>query len=194
MGKFGRQSDDLKVASGISVVIGESEQEARDKLESWQDLIHPDVGVMRLGQDLEADLSDLPLDQPVPEHRIPASSNFHKAYFDEIAGMIRERLTLRDIAKRYNRSKATFCGTAVQVADHMEAWIEAGACDGFMISFLALPSSLKDFVDKVVPELQRRGLFRTDYAGHTLRDHLGLRRPENRHASSAPAAPLAKRA
>jgi ABC-type sugar transport system permease subunit len=61
MSKFGRQTDDLKVASGISVVIGESKQEARDKLESWQDLIHPDVGVMRLGQDLEADLSDLPI-------------------------------------------------------------------------------------------------------------------------------------
>jgi N-acetyl-S-(2-succino)cysteine monooxygenase len=194
MGKFDRHPDDLKVVSGISVVIGESEQEARDKLESWQDLIHPDVGVMRLGQDLETDLSDLPLDQPVPEHRIPKSSNFHKAYFDEIAGMIRERLTLREIARRYNRSKATFCGTALQVADHMEAWVEAGACDGFMISFLALPSSLRDFVDKVVPELQRRGLFRTDYAGRTLRDHLGLRRPENRYASSIVAAPAAKRA
>ncbi len=194
MGKFGRRPDDLKIASGISVVIGESEGEARDKLESWQELIHPDVGVMRLGQDLETDLSDLPLDQPVPEHRIPTSSNFHKAYFDEIAGMIRQGLTLREIARRYNRNKATFCGTAVQVADHMEAWMEAGACDGFMISFLALPSSLVDFVDKVVPELQRRGLFRTDYAGPTLRNHLGLRRPENRHASPAAAAPVAKRA
>jgi len=194
MGKFGRRPDDLKIVSGISVVIGESEQEARDKLESWQELIHPDVGVMRLGQDLETDLSDLPLDQPVPEHRIPTSSNFHKAYFDEIAGMIRQGLTLREIARRYNRNKATFCGTAVQVADHMEAWMEAGACDGFMISFLALPGSLVDFVDKVIPELQRRGVFRTDYAGSTLRDHLGLSRPENRYASPAVAAPVAKRA
>jgi N-acetyl-S-(2-succino)cysteine monooxygenase len=192
MGKFGRRPDDLKIASGISVVIGESEQEARDKLESWQNLIHPDVGVMRLGQDLETDLSDLPLNEPVPEHRIPTSSNFHKAYFDEIAGMIRQGLTLREIARRYNRAKATFCGTAMQVADHMEAWMEAGTCDGFMISFLALPSSLVDFVDKVIPELQRRGVFRTDYTGATLRDHLGLPRPENRHA--VPAAPVAKRA
>jgi N-acetyl-S-(2-succino)cysteine monooxygenase len=194
MGKFGRHPDDLKIASGISVVIGESEQEAREKLESWQELVHPDVGVLRLGQDLETDLSDLPLDQPVPEHRIPASSNFHKAYFDEIAGMIRERLTLREIARRYNRSKATFCGTALQVADHMESWIEAGACDGFMISFLALPSTLTDFVEKVVPELQRRERFRTDYSGRRLRDHLGLRCPENRHASSMLATPVAKRA
>jgi N-acetyl-S-(2-succino)cysteine monooxygenase len=192
MGKFGRRPDDLKIASGISVVIGETELEARDKLESWQNLIHPDVGVMRLGQDLETDLSDLPLDQPVPEHRIPKTSNFHKAYFDEIAGMIRQGLPLREIARRYNRAKATFCGTVTQVADHMEAWMEAGACDGFMVSFLALPSSLVDFVDKVIPELQRRGVFRADYTGVTLRDHLGLPRPENRHA--VPLAPVAKRA
>ncbi|MEN3379024.1 MAG: N-acetyl-S-(2-succino)cysteine monooxygenase [Hyphomicrobiales bacterium] len=193
MGKFGRHPDELKIASGISVVVGESEQEARDKLDSWQDLIHPDVGVMRLGMDLETDLSDLPLDQPVPEQRIPKSSNLHKAYFDEIAGMIREGLALGEIARRYNRSKATFCGTAAQVADHMESWMDAGACDGFMISFPALPSTLQDFVDKVVPELQRRGLFRTDYTGHTLRDHLGLRRPGNRYASLASAS-VAKRA
>ena len=193
MGKFGRHPDDLKIASGISVVVGESEQEARERLESWQELIHPDVGVFRLGMDLETDLSDLPLDQPVPEDRIPKSSNFHKAYFDEIAGMIREGLTLREIARRYNRSKATFCGTAAQVADHMESWIEAGACDGFMISFPALPSTLRDFVDKVVPELQRREVFRADYTGRTLRDHLGLRRPENRYASPS-SAPVAKRA
>jgi alkanesulfonate monooxygenase SsuD/methylene tetrahydromethanopterin reductase-like flavin-dependent oxidoreductase (luciferase family) len=183
----------LKIASGISVVIGESEQEARDKRESWQELIHPDVGVFRLGMDLETDLSDLLLDQPVPEQRIPKSSNLHKAYFDEIAGMIREGLTLREIARRYNRSKATFCGTAAQVVDHMESWIDAGACDGFMISFPALPSTLQDFVDKVVPELQRRELFRADYTGRTLRDHLGLRRPENRYASPS-SAPVAKRA
>jgi N-acetyl-S-(2-succino)cysteine monooxygenase len=127
----------------------------------------------------------------VPEHRIPKSSNHHQAYFNEIAGMIRQGLTLRDIARRYNRSKATFCGTVKQVADHMESWIEAGACDGFMISFVALPSTLADFVEKVVPELQRRGVFRTDYEGRTLREHLGLLRPENRYASPAP---IAKRA
>jgi hypothetical protein len=108
--------------------------------------------------------------------------------------MIRQRMTLREMSMRYNRSKATFCGTALQVADHMEAWMAADACDGFMISFLALPSSLREFVDTVVPELQRRGLFRTDYTGRTLRDHLGLKRPENRYVSEARAASIAKRA
>jgi FMN-dependent oxidoreductase (nitrilotriacetate monooxygenase family) len=193
MGKFGRRPDDLKIASGISVVLGETEQEARDKLERWQELVHPDVGVLRLGQDLETDLSDLPLDQPVPVSRIPAASNLHKAYFDEIAGLIRQGLTLREIARRFNRAKATFCGTVTQVADHMEHWIEAGACDGFMVSFAALPSTMSDFVTKVVPELQRRGVFREDYAGRTLRDHLGLSRPENRHVAAG-AVPVAKRA
>ncbi|MBW7969912.1 LLM class flavin-dependent oxidoreductase [Bradyrhizobium sp. BR 10289] len=185
MAKFGRRPDDLKIASGISVVIGDTEQEARDKLDRWQDLVHPDVGILRLGQDLETDLSDLPLDEPVPVSRIPATSNLHKAYFDEIAGLIRQGLTLREIARRFNRAKATFCGTATQVADHMEAWIEAGACDGFMISFVALPSTMTDFVEKVVPELQRRGRFRHDYEGRTLREHLGLARPENRHTALA---------
>jgi alkanesulfonate monooxygenase SsuD/methylene tetrahydromethanopterin reductase-like flavin-dependent oxidoreductase (luciferase family) len=184
----------MKIASGISVVIGETEQEARDKLESWQDLIHPDVGVMRLGMDLETDLSDLPLDEAVPEHRVPTSSNQHQAYFNEIAGMIRQGLTLREIAKRYNRNKATFCGTSKQIADHMEHWMEAGACDGFMISFVALPSTLSDFVEKVVPELQRRGVFRQDYQGRTLREHLGLSRPENRYVASELTSPVAKRA
>jgi N-acetyl-S-(2-succino)cysteine monooxygenase len=193
-GNFGRRPNDMKIASGISVVVGETEQEARDKLESWQELIHPDVGVMRLGMDLETDLSDLPLDEPVPEHRIPKSSNHHQAYFNEIAGMIREGLTLREVAKRYNRNKATFCGTVKQIADHMEHWVEAGACDGFMISFVALPSTLSDFVEKVVPELQRRGVFRHDYTGRTLREHLGLSRPENRYVASKLKSPVAKRA
>lgn len=192
MPKFGREPTDLKIVSGISVVAGESEQEARERLESWQALIHPDVGLLRLGQDLETDLSDLPLDEPVPQDRIPKTSNFHKAYFDQIAGMIRQKMTLREICMRYNRSKATFCGTADQIADFMESWLEAGACDGFMISFPVLPGTLADFVSKVVPELQRREIFRTDYAGTTLREHLGLRRPKNRYAATDKAAPVAK--
>src|SRR5258708_16249894 len=111
IGKFGRRPNDLKIASGISVVIGESEQEARDKLESWQDLIHPDVGVMRLGMDLETDLSDLPLDEPVPKHRIPTSSNHHQAYFNDIAAMIRHALPFPAIPNPYNRTNATFSAT-----------------------------------------------------------------------------------
>src|SRR6202041_1050665 len=126
----------------------DTDAEAADDYARLQELVHPDVGRFRLGMDLETDLSDLPLDEAVPEHRIPTTANQHQAYFNEIAGMIRQGLTLREISKRYNRNKATFCGTTKQIADHMEHWIEAGACDGFMISFVALPSTLSDFVGK----------------------------------------------
>ena len=79
----------------------------------------------------------------------------------------------------YERGRKTIKGTPADVADVMEHWLDMGACDGFMLQFHTLPSSLQEFVAHVVPELQRRGLFRHDYAGRTLRDHLGLERPAN---------------
>lgn len=183
MAKYGRDPEHLKILGGITVIVGDTAEEAEARNLQYQELLHPAVGVMRLGQDLETDLSDLPLDAPVPEGRIPAASNHHQAYFAEIAGLIREGLTLRQVAQRYNRSKATLCGSPKQIADIMQEWVEAGACDGFMVTFPVMPACLEDFVAKVVPELQRRGLFREDYAGATLREHLGLPRPANRHAA-----------
>ncbi|WPB85038.1 LLM class flavin-dependent oxidoreductase [Sediminicoccus rosea] len=179
MAKYGRAPEHLKILGGITVIVGDTVAEAEALNREYQELLHPAVGVMRLGQDLETDLSDLPLDEPVPESRIPAASNHHQAYFAEIAGLIREGLTLRQVAQRYNRSKATLCGTPAQIADLMQEWMEAGACDGFMVTFPVMPRGLQDFVDKVVPELQRRGLFRQDYTGTTLRAHLGLPRPRH---------------
>ncbi|MCS0503167.1 LLM class flavin-dependent oxidoreductase [Ancylobacter mangrovi] len=177
---FGREPDALKILSGISVVLGESEAHAREKLQSWHDLVHPDVARIRIGQDLGNSLMDLPLDEPVPEDRIIEGAGQHRAYAQEIVAMVREGLTLREICRRYNRSRAFLCGTPSQVADLMEEWIGAGACDGFMLSPLSLPACLEEFVAQVIPELQRRGLFRTEYEGRTLREHLGLKRPENR--------------
>jgi FMN-dependent oxidoreductase (nitrilotriacetate monooxygenase family) len=184
MARYGRQPDELKVLSGVSVVVGDSEAQARETWASWQDAVHIDIGLMYMKTDLETDLSDLPLDEPVPDDRVPKASNFHQVYFDEIVGLIRQGLTLRQVCKRYNRSKAIFYGTGAEIADRMQEWIEAGACDGFMLAFPVLPSSLVDFVDTVVPELQRRGLFRKDYEGTTLRDNLGLARPASRYSSS----------
>jgi len=137
---------------------------------------------MYLKTDLETDLSDLPLNEPVPESRIPKSSNFHQVYFEEIVGLIRQGLTLRQVCKRYNRSKAIFYGSGREVADQMEHWVASGASDGFMAAFPVLPDSLTEFTGTVIPELQRRGLFRTDYQGSTLRENLGLERPRNRYA------------
>ncbi len=141
---------------------------------------------MRLSMDLEADLSGLPLDEPVPEDLIPATSNFHKGYFDEIARMIRqERPTLRQLYMRYERGHPLG-------PRHAAA---GGRRDGRMVHHrrgrrvhvhpAPAATGLEDLVHHVVPELQRRGLFRREYQGTTLRDHLGLQRPANRHRGGA---------
>jgi N-acetyl-S-(2-succino)cysteine monooxygenase len=152
--------------------------------QTLQELINPIVGKMRLGMDLETDLSDLPIDEPIPEDRIPKNANFHKGYFDHIVGMIREGLTLRQLYLRYERGNKTFRGTPAQMAEHMEEWFTTGGCDGFMMTFSLMPGGLAAFVDGVVPLLQKRGLYRTAYEGTTLREHLGLIRPANRHVAA----------
>ncbi|HEY4253314.1 MAG TPA: NtaA/DmoA family FMN-dependent monooxygenase, partial [Roseomonas sp.] len=112
MARYGRSPEELKILAGISVTVGESEQEALDKVETLKALMHPAVARMRLGMDLETDLSDLPYDEPIPVDRIPKSANLHTAYFNEIARMIREeKLTLRQIAQRYERGSSAARGT-----------------------------------------------------------------------------------
>ncbi len=180
MAKFGRERDALKVLAGLPVVVGKTRQEADEKVERLQKLVHPDVGRFRLGTDLEMDLSKLPLDEPIPEELLPKSANLHKAFFDGIVKIIHEeKPTLRQLYLRYERGRKTIKGTVKDVADVMEHWFTSGACDGFMMQFHTLPGGLQDFVEGVVPELQRRGLLREDYGGPTLRDHLGLARPGN---------------
>ena len=188
MAKYGRAPDSLRVLAGTPVVLRPRAEEAERQGANLQALIHPDVGRIRLGMDLEADLSDLPLDEPIPESRLPKSANLHKAFFDGIMKIIREenptasrRLYLRDERGRRDDQKGH---GAAHVADVMEQLGRAaGATDGFMMQFATLPGGLQDFVQLVVPELQRRGLFRTEYAGTTLRDHLGLARPDNPHTA-----------
>jgi N-acetyl-S-(2-succino)cysteine monooxygenase len=182
--RFGRAPEEIRVLAGLPVVLGTSAQEAEDKYQALQAMIHPEVGRMRLANDLEADLSGLDVDAPVPEDRIPRASNQHQQYFAQIAGMIRQGMTLRQIYMSYERGLQTVRGTPVQVADHMQAWMEGGAADGFMLLFHTMPDGIADFVEGVVPELQRRGLMRTDYTGRTLREHLGLRRPPSRYAAA----------
>ena len=185
MAKFGRAEGELKILAGVPVVVGESSQEAEDKYHTLQAMLHPDVARQRLGMDLEADLSDLPFDEPIPLDRIPKSANLHTAYFAQIVRMIEtEKLTLRQLAARYERGAKTIRGSAMQVADTLEEWFVTGAADGFMLILHLQPAGLDDFVKLVVPELQRRKLFRTEYEGRTLRDHLGLRRPESQAVGS----------
>jgi FMN-dependent oxidoreductase (nitrilotriacetate monooxygenase family) len=183
---FGRSPDSLKILAGMPLVVGSSRQEAEDKYQALQAMIHPDVGRMRLSTDLEVDLSGLPVDEPIPQHLIPEKSNFHQTYFAQIKEMADKGMTLREIYMNYERGLTTVRGTPLDIADRMEEWMTAGAADGFMLLFHTMPGGLRDFVETVVPELQRRGLMRKQYTGRTLRDHLGLDRPENRHLSTGP--------
>ncbi len=176
----GRTPESMKILAGLSVVVAASRQEAEDRHAEMGALMQPIVGKFFLGNDLEVDLSDLPLDEPIPPELIPKEAKFHKAYFDQIVHEIRTRNpTLRQLYMSYERGKSTMRGSPADIADTMQAWMEADAADGFMLTFNQLPHDLEAFVTLVVPELQRRGVFRTAYEGPHLRDLLGLARPRN---------------
>ncbi len=182
MAKFGRDPGQMKILPGLSVVVGRTRAEAQEKHEAMKGLMHPTVGRFFLGNDLEVDLSDLPLDEPIPPHLIPREARFHKAYFDQIVATIRDRNpTLRELYMNYERGKSTMLGSPADIADTMQEWMEAGAADGFMVTFNQLPGDMTAFVEQVIPELQRRGLYRTAYEPGQLRDRLGLRRPANQY-------------
>ena len=173
---------------GLSPVVGRTADAAAEKQHYLNELTHPTVAREILSTVLAgADLSDLPLDEPIPESRLPKSANMHKAFFDGIMKIIREENpTLRQLYLRYERGRKTIKGTPQHIADVMEEWFRSDACDGFNVMPPYLPGALDDFVTLVVPELQRRGLFRTEYEGTTLREHLGLKRPESRYSKGAP--------
>jgi FMN-dependent oxidoreductase (nitrilotriacetate monooxygenase family) len=184
MAKYDRHPDTLKLLPGLSMILADSQQEAEDKYQALQALIHPDVMRHVLAEDLEVDLAGVPLAATITEDMLPARGNMHEAYFNHLVGIIRtEKPTLQQLFFRWStRGRNTFRGTPKQVADLMEEFFVSEAADGFMISFQTTGNSLNEFVDRVVPELQRRGLFRKEYEGTTLREHLGLKRPPNRYA------------
>jgi alkanesulfonate monooxygenase len=181
LARHGREPDAIKLMPGLVPIIGTSQQEADDKFAKLQSLVHPEVGLHLLGEMLGSiDLSGYPLDGPLPEITTTIGSHTALKLFTEMAK--RENLTIRQLYLRaVLRGHNVVCGTPQRIADHIEEWFAAGAADGFNMMPPYLPGALDDFVDAVVPELQRRGLFRTEYQGHTLRDNLGLKRPESRH-------------
>jgi alkanesulfonate monooxygenase len=179
MPKIGRDPDQLKILPGAFVVVGDTVEEARNKRALLDSRVHYDSSIATLsgmiGQDASLFDPDGPL-PPIPETNASQSARQRIVDFAE-----REKLTVRQIAARVGGyGGLAFVGTAQTIADGMEEWLTSEACDGFNVMFPYLPGGLDDFVDKVVPELQRRGLFRRDYEGTTLRDHLGLKRPDNR--------------
>jgi N-acetyl-S-(2-succino)cysteine monooxygenase len=194
MAKHGRDPSHLKIMPGLNPIIGATEAEAREKHEYLQSLIHPDVGRELLSRDLGgADLSDAPIDQELPYDRIPKDTNASKSTLDRLLDMARsEKMTVRDLYRRYGgaRGQHTLVGTPAQIADSMEDWFVNWGVDGYLVQPAHSPGGLREFVDLVVPELQRRGLFRTEYEGRTLRENLGLPRPASRYAE-APAREIA---
>ncbi len=177
MAQYGRAPDQLKVMPALVPIVGRTEAEAQDKLAQLQSLIDPLVGLSRI-YGLMGDLSGYDLDGPVPE---PTGSKVRSLAYGWWQRAQREGLSIRQMYGEYAVGEGfRAVGTASQVADVMEDWVDRGAADGFNITPTHLPAGIDDFVELVVPELQRRGRFRTEYEGATLRENLGLAPPPSR--------------
>lgn len=195
MAAYGRQPGELLVLPGISPVIGRTQAEADEKWAELQQLIHPAVGLNTLEHFWPADeLRHFALDEPPPWYPEPPRGVNSRAHVViELAR--RERYTVRQLYEYLAGARGHWVvvGTPTHIADQMQAWFENEAADGFNVMPPVLPQSLREFVDLVVPELQRRGLFRTAYEGRTLRENLGLARPPSRYARPSSEAHLSGR-
>jgi alkanesulfonate monooxygenase len=177
--KAGRDPEHIKILPVAFVVVGDSDEEAREKQATLDSLVHYESALASLSIALGYDASGFDPDGPLPE---VGDTNASKSSRDRVVALARrDNLTVRQLAQRLGGySGLAFVGTPKTIADQMEAWFEGRGCDGFNIMFPFLPEGLDAFVDRVVPKLQRRGLFRTEYEGPTLRDNLGLPRPPSR--------------
>ncbi|WP_158784206.1 NtaA/DmoA family FMN-dependent monooxygenase [Pantoea sp. BAV 3049] len=178
MTAFGRAPEACKVLPGVMPIVGATRREAEEKRRRLDDLVNPLAGLSFMSASMNYDLSQHDPDELFPDiyHLISGS----KGRFEYVISQARkDGKTLAEVAKTYAASASfqVMVGTAESIADEMIAWVEAGACDGFVLMPADMPASLNDFADHVIPELQKRGAFRKDYQGHTLRHHLGLARP-----------------
>ena len=178
MEQIGRNPDHLKILPGALVVVGESVEEAQAKRAHLDSLVHSESAIAALSIALGHDASGFDPDAPLPE--IPETNASKSGRERAIALAKRENLTVRQLAQRLGGyGGLSMVGTAKTIADEMEQWLTERGSDGFNVMFPFLPEGLDAFVDKVVPELQRRGIFRAEYQGKTLRENLGLPRPAN---------------
>jgi FMN-dependent oxidoreductase (nitrilotriacetate monooxygenase family) len=189
---LGRDPATIKILPGLVPVIGSTEAEARALDEELDRRIKPEYAKRQLAQTLRIDEQELDLDRELPND-LPEEDAIEGAksrYTLTVTLARRERLTVRQLIGRLGggRGHRTFAGTGEQVADAMQHWWENGAADGFNVMPAVLPSGLRDFVDQVVPILQRRGLFRRDYEAATLRENYGLSRPSNPNSKTVEAA------
>ncbi|MEL4071529.1 LLM class flavin-dependent oxidoreductase [Ochrobactrum sp. GPK 3] len=174
----GRNPDHLKILPAAFIVIGETVADAKEKRAKLDSLVHYDSAIASLSIAIGHDVSGLDPDSYLPE--LP-DTNASKSSQEQVLKLAREEnLTVRQLAQRYGGySGLAFVGTPDSVANEMQQWLDEAGCDGFTVVFPFVPQGLDDVVEKLVPELQRRNIFRSDYEGSTLRDHLGLPRPRN---------------
>ncbi|KWV41756.1 monooxygenase [Rhizobium altiplani] len=185
--RYGRSENSILVLAGLATIIGSTEAEARRRQEELRDLIPLEYSLARLAGVLQVDQKKLELDKPLPEAIPLPADGGHTFFHATLALARRQGLTVRGLIRALNGGTGhrTIVGTPAAIADDIETWFTAGAADGFNLMPDVLPHGLEVFVDEVVPILRRRGLFRHEYTGRTLRDHLGLTRPHNPYASAA---------
>ena len=183
MRALGRDPAHCKIMPAAFVVVGDTDEEAQRTRDRLDGLVHYNNGIGTLNAMLGTDVSGHDPDGPLPD--IP-ETNANRGSRARIVAEAREKgLTIRQLAQKAGRANyLTFIGSAATIADGMEEWLRTDACDGFNVMFSHLPGGLDDFAERVMPELRRRGLFRADYAGTTLRDHLRLPRPQSRYAGT----------
>ena len=183
LAKYERSADDLKILPALRPVVARTALEARAKYDQLQELLDPLVGLARLNQTF-GDLSRYPLDGPVPIDEL-GPAEIRSISSQLLERVKRQRPTIRELYQEV-AGMGGFCliGTPSEIVDVMQDWFENDACDGFNITPTHLPGGCEDFVEMITPELQRRGLFRREYEGRTLRENLGLKRPVNRYAAA----------
>ncbi len=186
MAKYGREPDDLKIMPALCPVVGRTRAEAQAKYDELQALFDPLAGLGSLYSAF-GDLSGHALDDPLPESAL-GTKELGSIGAQLVERMKREKPTIRELYLRAGITGSARIGTPADIADVMQEWFEASACDGFNITPATLPGGGEDFVAMVVPELQRRGLFRTEYEGTTLRENLGLRPVTSRYSQDRRAA------
>jgi alkanesulfonate monooxygenase len=180
MEKLGRSREHMKILPACFVVVGDTVEEARAKRAKLDSLVDYANAIASLSIALGHDASKFDPDRPLPDN-IPESNASKSGRQRAIDLARRENLTVRQLAQRLGGySGLAMVGTAKTIADEMEEWLYTKGSDGFTVMFPYLPGGLDDFREYVIPELQRRNLFRRDYDGTTLREHLGLPRPHNR--------------
>ncbi len=187
---YGRQPDDIKVMPGLMPIVGRTEEEAKQKLDYLQSLLPVNAIVGALSRHTGGvDLTQFHPDGPLPPLKPSNSAKGRQALLIELA--MRNNWTIRQLAHHVALAGGhlVVVGTASKIADVMQEWFEKEACDGFNLMFPFFPTPLEEFVDLVVPELQRRGIYRTEYEGKTLRENLGLPVPENRYTAARRDAP-----